>query len=280
MKLTDKIRDSVLVEYGLALDDITFEVTEDMDETAFHDALDSMKASEKPKMSAFAATYNQKREAISNALTPVVSYTGDGEIAKEVYYWLSDFDDQYVYVERCIYESGDYNRDYGRFLYSWDEKELVAAITGNFEEMILQWLTLDENEKLQQSRQTFEKLEKEFEAYRQAHSVEDAEVEALRKFKAERLTAEHKSAVDAVLEEFEDLVEHAEYAGLTADDNKAAYDFEDIEALKKELYSIRGKYTAAKFSKKNTKTAVKVPIGGAGGPEAPSRYGDLFYKYG
>lgn len=280
LKLTDDIRDSVLTEYGLTMDAITFEVTEDMDETAFRAALDSMKVNEKPKMSTFAATYKQKREAISNALTPVVSYTGDGEIAREVYYWLSDFDDQYAYVERSTYENGDYNSDYGRFPYSWDEKELSAAITGDFEEMILQWLTLDENEKLQQSRQAFENLGKDFEAYKLTHSVEDAEVEALRQFKAERLTAEHKAEIDAVLEEFEDLAEREEYAAFTADENKAAYDFEDVDALKKELYAIRGKYAAAKFSKKNTKTSVKVPIGEAGGQEAPSRYGDLFAKYG
>lgn len=280
LKLTEEIRDLVLAEYGLALDAITFEVTEDMDETAFRAALDSMKVSEKPKMSAFAATYKQKRDAISNALTPVVSYTGTGEIAKEVYYWLSDFDDQHAYVERNTYENSDYNCDYGRFPYSWDEKELSASITGDYEEMILQWLTLDENEKLQQSRQAFERLDKEFEAYKQAHSVEDSEVEALKQFKAERLDAEHKAEIDAVLEEFEDLAEHQEYAVFTADDNKAAYGFEDVEVLKKELYAIRGKYAAAKFSKKTTKTAVKVPIGSAGGQEAPSRYGDLFAKYG
>lgn len=280
LKLTDEIRDSVLTEYGLVLDAITFEVTEDMDEAAFRAALDSMKVSETPKLSAFAATYKQKREATSNALTPEVSYTGGGEIAKEVYYWLSDFDDQYVYVECNTYEGGDSNCDYGRFPYSWDEKELTAAITGGFEEMILQWLTLDEKEKLQQSRQAFEKLVKEFESYKQTHSVEDTEVEALKQFKAERLIAEHKCEIDAVLEEFEDLAEREEYAVFTADENKAAYDFEDVEALKKELYAIRGKYAASKFSKKNTKTTVKVPIGGAGGQDAPSRYGDLFAKYG
>ncbi len=48
----------------------------------------------------FSATYRQKREALSNALDSEIVKDGAGNVVSETYYWVDDFDDSYVFVER------------------------------------------------------------------------------------------------------------------------------------------------------------------------------------
>lgn len=277
LKFTKEVRDAILAEFGFTLDQIKFEITEDMDEAAFRAALEEMKPV-KSQAETFASTYNQKREALSKALEPIVVRNENGDVISETYYWLTDFDDQFVYVERYYWEPGKSNEDYGRFKYTLveDENGLTATIDGEFELMILQWLTVEENEKLQQSRNAFEKLQNEFEEYKKDYSVKNSDVEELRKFQKERLDADHKAAIDEVLEQFADLTENAEFKALTEGDK--AYKFEKPEELAKECFAIRGKMVPVKFEKSNKKASVKIPVVDSGEP-TKSRYGDLFAKY-
>lgn len=277
LKFTEEVRDAILAEFGFTLDQIKFEITEDMDEAAFRAALEDMKPEKSPSAT-FASTYKQKREALSNALDRVVVRNGDGDVISEICYWVADFDDQFVYVERYHWEPDNSNEDYGRFKYTLTEGEdgLVATIDGEFELMIIQWLTVEENEKLQQSRNAFEKLQGEFEEYKKDYSVKNSEVDELRKFQKERLDADHKAAIDEVLEQFADLAESAEFKALTGEDK--AYSFEKPEELAKECFAIRGKTVPVKFEKSNKKTSVKIPIIDSG-ESTKSRYGDLFAKY-
>ena len=142
--------------------------------------------------------------------------------------------------------------------------------------MILQWLTVEENEKLQQSRNAFEKLQNEFEEYKKDYSVKNSEVDELRRFQKERLDADHKAAIDEVLEQFADLAENAEFKALTDEDK--AYGFEKPEDLTKECFAIRGKTVPVKFEKSNKKASIKIPVVDSG-ESTKSRYGDLFAKY-
>lgn len=274
LKFTEQVRDSILAEYGFSLDGLSFEITEDMDEEKFRAALDQMNAAAE-KQKEFSCTYKQKREALENALDPIVVRNSEGDIISQTYYWVADFDDTHVFVERYIYTDTDSTDDYGRFQYGFDDATMTASIDGDFEPMILQWLTIEENEKLEQSRNAFEVLKQDFESYKQTHSTENTAVDELVQFKKQRLGADHNAEIDAVLAEFEDIGESEEFIALTGE-NKA-YAFEDVEVLRKECFAIRGKSVSVKFEKQNKKNVVKVPISGA--EKAPSRYGDLFERY-
>lgn len=278
LSFTDKVRDQILAEFGLSLDALNFEITEDMTEEQFRAALEAVQnptADNQGPEATFSATYRQKFEALENALEPIVVRNGDGEVVSETYYWVTDFDDTHVFVERRTWTDGDSDCKYGRFQYSMSEDGLTASITGEFEEMVMRWLTLEENAKLEQSRSAFERLSEEYEEYKANHSTENSEVDTLRQFRTERLAGDHREAIDAVLAEFEDLSENEEFIALTADEN--AYSFEDAATLRKECYAIRGKVSApAKFSKQKAGT---VKVGLQNDDAVPSRYGTLFERY-
>lgn len=279
LKFTEEVRDTILAEFGYTLDQLKFEITEDMDEAAFRAALEGMKPAQSP-VATFASTYQQKREAISNALDPVFVRNADGEVISETCYWLADFSDEFVYVERYQWQAnGDTNNDYGRFKYTLTEGEdgLTATIDSEFELMIAQWLTVEENEKLQQSRNAFEKLQGEFEEYKKDYSVKNSDVDELRKFQEERLKADHVEVIDSVLAEFEDLAENPEFIEITKENN--AYSYENPEDLKKECFVIRGKAVPVKFAKTSKKAGIRIPIGDNGGDVAKPRYGNLFERF-
>lgn len=276
---SEEVRDQILAEFGLSLDALNFEITDEMTEEQFRAALEAMQtppASDPAPESTFSASYKQKLEALRNALDGNIVRDGEGNVVSETYYWVADFDETHVYVERSIWTADDYTSDYGRFQYSMAEDGLTATITGEFEEMVMRWLTLEENAKLDQSRNAFEMLSNEYEEYKASHSTENSEVDALRQFQTERMTADHHGAIDAVLAEFEDLSENTEFMAMTANDNEVAYGFNDPEALRKECFAIRGKMAApAKFAKKPAAVRVGLPSN----DDVPSRYGNLFERF-
>lgn len=274
--LTEEMISSILAEFNLEKDKLTFEIEEDMDEAAFRAAIGAMIPA-KTQAENYAVTYKQRREALENALDPVVVRNGEGTVISETRYWTVDFDDQYVYVERYFWSSDEINEDYGRFKYSMMEGDggLVATIESEFELMILQWLTVEENKKLQQSRDAFEALSAEFEEYKKEYTVKDSDVEELRAFKQERLEADHRAAIDELLETFEDLNSNADFIDLIKDGK--AYSFENLEDLEKECFAIRGRTVSVKFEKNNKKKGIKVPV--IDHDTKKSRYGDLFERY-
>lgn len=277
LKFTEEVRDTILAEFGYTLDQLKFEITENMDEAAFRAALEGMKPAQSPA-EIFDATYKQKMEALENALDPIIIRNTDGDVVSSTYYYVQDFSSEFVFVRRYSWSDSDSQEDYGRFKYTLTEGEdgLTATIDSEFELMILQWLTIEENEKLQQSRKAFEKLQGEFEEYKRDYSVKNSDVDELRKFQKERLDADHKAAIDEVLEQFADLTENAEFKALTEEDK--AYKFEKPDELAKECFAIRGKAVPVKFEKSNKKTSVKIPVVDSG-ESTRSRYGDLFAKY-
>lgn len=283
LHFSEEIRNQILAEFSLTLEDLTFDITDDMTEETFRAAIEAMQAGSEDGGNAavdYSLTYRQRYDAIQNALEPVVVRNGDGDIVSETYYWVADFDDNYAYVDRHTYshDNGDSNHDHGRFQYAMSEDGLAATITGEFEEMVMQWLTLEENARLEQSRNAFAQLTEEFEEYRSNHSTENAEVDELRQFREERIAGDHREAIDAVLSEFEDLAENEEFGALTANEHEAAYAFANPDDLRRECFMIRGKANVpAKFSKTEKPGVVKVGIPADG--DAPSRYGDLFAKY-
>lgn len=287
--LTESKKLEILAKYGLKLEDISFEVTEDMTEEAFEakvaemaqpageggDPAEGADPANEGGEQTFSATYNQKRDALRNALDPEYTRDGAGNIVKEVYFYLCDFDEKFVFVERDEWTQDDFEETHGRFGYEFDEATMTATLTTEFEKMILQWLTEEENAKLEQSRNAFETLTKEFSEYKDSHSHDNAAYEELNNFKMSALAAEHKVQVDEVLERFAELGESEEFKVLA----EKAYDFEDLSDLEKECYAIKGKL-AMNFAKAPKKAAApKAPLS----PEPVAKdelYGGLFAKYG
>lgn len=279
--LNDEMKNAIVAEYGLTMDELTFEIGDDMDEAAFRAELDKMKASaQEPEVQSFSATYRQKREALNNALDPVIVKDSAGKVVSETYTWVEDFDDTYVYVERVTYTANDWDDKYGRLPYSFDDVTLTATITGEFEEMVQQWLTLEENEKLQQSRNAFELLSQEYEEYKSSHQTSDEDVKALKEFQNNAIKMNHQAEIDAVLEDFEEkLGKNEEFMVLKENNCEKAYSYETADELRKECYMIAGKASVGTFSKKPVST-VRIPVAGSVATGNEGRYGDLFEKFG
>lgn len=203
----------------------------------------------------FAATYNQRRDALQNALDDDVVRNASGEIIACTHYWVHDFDDQYVYVNRYSWRAdGDSNDDHGRFGYSFNDADLTATLSGSFEPMYLMWLTADEKQKLDNSRNAFEELVQ---------------------YKEENEKAKRRITVDELFAQFEDLQQVEGFDSL----RDAAYESGEMEDVETKLFAMRGRM-AKTFSKNPVKGVVKVGISHSVGSDVDDRpYGGLLKKH-
>ena len=202
----------------------------------------------------FSATANQKRDALRDALPAVYTYNPDGSVQSELYYWVEDFDDTHVFVERDYWTATDYDCQYGRFPYAFDEPTKKASITGEFEKMTKMWLTEAEAAQVEADR---------------------AELEMLRKFKKDAEDTAFNAQVETICSEFDDLASLEEF---TAIKEKAA-EFASLDELKMQLFALRG--MQVKAPKKVAPAAhVKVGIDPEENPAATVEpYGGLFARY-
>lgn len=208
----------------------------------------------------FAATYNQRLNALRNALDDDVVINSDGIVMAATSYWIKDFDDNHVYVERYLWRAdGDSHEDNGRFGYSLDENN-VATITSDFELMHLMWLTTEEKNKLEASRNVFEQMTQE--------------LENLKQYKANNEQSKRKEAVDNLFSQFDDLQVLEGFEAL----RNSAYESGEMEDIETKLYAMRGRM-AKTFSKNPAKGVVRVGIetNAASGDERP--YGGLLKKH-
>lgn len=275
MILTEELRDQILAEFNISLGDITFEIAEDMTEADFRAKLEEFQGQSSGEGTddgnndgngddgansfnnnntltrvGFAATYLERRHALENALDPMFVKDGDGNIVSETYFWIYDFDDEYVFVEKHTWTKDNSETTYGRFKYSFDEESNSATTDGDFEEMFLTWLTADEKNKLDESREVFEEL---------------------KKYKAKREKEDRDTEIKAVLSEFSDFSTTEEYAKLIE-----KLDDYNVETLRDKLFSIKGRYPE-KISapKKPSSSSIKIPITDTSS-ESSGRYGGIF----
>ena len=196
------------------------------------------------------ATANQKRDALRNALDPIVTRNEDGKVVSEISYWVADFDDTYVFVERNLWTTDNYECKYGRFTYAFDDAAKTASITGAFEEMVQMWLTIPESAKLEAER---------------------GELENLRAFKSDAETAARNAQMESIKSDFEDVAHLDEFS-------KICESTDDVEELEMKLFALRGKQVKIKKAPKQDPT-VKVGLtDDKPGDAAP--YGGLFERYG
>lgn len=182
----------------------------------------------------FSSTYVQKRKALDNALVGSVEKDENGDIISEISYWVVDFDDAYVYVEKYVWSKGDGESENGRFSYTFDEMSMEATISGEFEKMFVTWLTAEENEAIAVQREQY-----------------SVEIERLKKFEQDTLKEKRDIDVANIFSNFEDqLVDVPAYSELKK--NCTDMSLEDIED---KCFALVGKLTS-KFSAKTKKEKV------------------------
>mgnify|MGYP000910991756 CR=1 FL=1 len=203
----------------------------------------------------FSATYRQKREALQNALEGSLTKDADGNIIEEIGYWVSDFDDSYIYVEKSVWTNNDYNCENGRFGYSFNEETLTATITSEFEQMIVTWLTIEENNKIQEERNQIQ-----------------TEYARLKEFEVKTLKDQYDSEISEIFSQFEkQLSGVAEFETL-----KNKYDGLEVSQIEEKCFALLGKKNA-NFSVKPKENVVKVPYAKQE-EEVEDPYGGLLSK--
>jgi len=222
-----------------------------------NDAVEEQPVEVDAERKSFAATYNDKRCAISNALDPIV----DGEI--ETYFWLVDFDENYAFVERDEFNNatGALDETHGRFPYSFDEETKTATLTGDFEPMVMAWLTLEEYDALEERR---------------------ALLEELLAFKKETMQKDYEAGLNDVLNEFADLhdveefVEFAKNAKELAADESTRMDLDDV---RNHCFCIRGKQTKSFNQKLSDEKVSRVSLPNTKPVDTSDPVGLLFAKF-
>lgn len=270
-------KNKLLEKYNLSIDKLDFEIEdmsiEDLEAKLKEFTTEPQTTSEPAKVS-FSATYNQKREALRNALDSVYVKDENGDIIESTYYYVMDFTDEHVFVEKDYWnEAGDFEETHGRFPYSFNEEDLTATITGDWEEMFLMWLTADEKQALDAERTQYTTITSEFNTYKETYKTPETDVEVLREFQTKALSEQRKADEKKVfeMEEFEKLSGNEEFE--TLKENAGNY---TIEALTDKCFSILGKATTNFSAKAKSTVKVSVDVTGDANDEP---YGGLFTKY-
>lgn len=281
--LTQEKIDEIFANAEVTVDEIDFEITDDMTEEQLLAALENFKkrkcgegdddqgdvdeseenkdteeAACKPKKKcsadSFSATANQKRDALCNAMPNAVVRDASGNIQSEVSYWVCDFDDQYVYVERNFWTANDYDCQYGRFAYAFDESDKFASITSDFEEMVRMWLTKAEANQIEADRN---------------------ELATLRNFKAEIDEKSFNQKVEEICSTFNDIADLEEFASL----KEKVKEFASLEDFETQLFALRGKQVKIGKKPNTASYSVKIGIDHNAGSDDDEPYGGLMARY-
>ncbi len=198
----------------------------------------------------YVATHNQMRDALINALDPVIVRDDNGNVVSATHYWIQDFDNQYVYVER--YHWGDDGEDskHGRFAYAFSQETMTASLTSEFEEMVVKWLTLEEAKSIDEARNNY------------------AELEELRQYRCN-----HES--NAILSEFSDLDGNESFEALKADHAKFSSD-----ELRRECFVIRGMSVVVAKPQEEEKPVRFAVFNKSGDTASEKPYNGVFQKFG
>lgn len=281
VKQMDKeLIENILKEYKMKIDDISFDITDDMTEETFRSQLETMQANSKgaedeakpddefkaSKIEApvtMFATVNQKREMIKNAIPKDSSeYDEDKNLVKSVDYWLEDFDDNYVYISIYSYERGNGSSSkMGRFAYSIDETGVVT-IDSNYVEVFRSWVTAEEMAAL--------------DALKEENSKLKSEVDELNEYKETVEKEKVETAASEIFNDFENELSGVDEFSLL----KSEHDGMTAEQISAQCYMLLGKKN--KKSTKATKESKTVTFSLNGKTESVDEpwYKELYDKYG
>jgi hypothetical protein len=263
----------LIKKYNLTVEQLDFsidEITLEDLETKLNEFSQSKKVDK-----CFSATYRQKRDALSNALDSEITRDADGNIIDEIYYWIEDFSDEYVFVQRSHWSAnGDYESNYGRYSYTFNEEDLTATLTSEFEEMFLMWLTKDEKDALDAERSSYSQLKSDFEAYKEQYKTLETDVDVLRNFKAKIIKDDRDNQEKEIFTKFDaELENNEEYKALKS----KVSEYENISDFEKECFVILGKSKATFSFKQPTNSVIKIAIDREN--EKETYYGGLIEKY-
>ena len=185
----------------------------------------------------FSATYKEKRDAIQNALPCHAEYDEDGNEISHVCYYLCDFDDTCVYVEKYEWKKDEgHNETKGKFDYMLDETNMTVSLSGGFVEMFVRWLTKEEMAQVDAMRIQYEELVT---------------------YKESREKTDREAMFDNAIAEFAYLADIDEYKTVYAN----RYSYESVEALKDACYIVKGKYSIPAPQQRKPATDPIVPVG-------------------
>ena len=242
----------VLEKYGKSVEDLDFsieemsveELTQKMEELFGQADTSNPDSEAKPEGQEekvlYSATYRQKYEKLECAVRGLDTKDTDedGNVIKEVFYWVNDFDDEYAYVNMHTWiKDGDCSNKVGRISYTSDEDTVTL---GNFEEMVMTLLTVEEKEKLDASRAAFEQLEADFKGYKETYSNTNEAYEILATYRKTKETEERLNAENEILTTYSDAIgKTKEFEELK--DKVGEF---SLDELKKECIYIVGLYAA------------------------------------
>ncbi len=268
----------ILQKFNKTIEDLDFSIDE-MSEEELSIKMEELFREKNNKPIEFSATYKQKRQALSNALDPIIVKDADGNYVEETYFYIEDFSDEYVFVERDHWTASDYDCKYGRYSYTFDEATLTATLTSDFEEMVKVWLTLEEKAKLDEERANYETkyetLEKEFSDYKAEHSYFNADFEELKSYKESKEIEERQNAEEELFSKYQETIgETEEFKSL----KEKSAEF-SLDALKKECLCIVGMYSMTNKTPEpnNTQDSLKFSVEKPETEDEP--YGGLIKHY-
>ena len=264
--LSDNVIDSVLAEFEVTREELG-EFSTDTTEEDFRTFVSDFSCNKKAKMSktepstnAVFSTYNEKRELLRGAMKTTEERDDDDKLIHALEYWIADFDDSFVYVEKEEYDGEKWSHKKGRFAYSIADG--VATLTSDFEEMIVKWVTVEENANIEKTRATFE--------------AQSTEFERLKKFEQDTLTAQFEASATAIFSKFDaNLTNVPEYDALKAD-----YSGMQLDAIEEKCFAFLGKKNAnfSVANKSNTPDVVNMGVDNTVDEPEDDGYGGLLSR--
>lgn len=230
--------ESILKEFSVNKADINFEITEAMTEIELREKLhlftenksSDLKVVNTSEPTVKFSTYNEKRELLRSAMKQDEKRDDNGNLEHYLGFWIADFDDSYVYVEKEEYNGKEWSYEKGRLGYAISENSV--SITSEFEPMIVKWLTAEEYAEIEKMRSTYETYEKN-----------KCEFERLQKFEKNTLKDLRDNDLKILFERFDEkLADCEEYKALK--DSNSDISIDDIEL---KCFAMIGKITT-KFS--------------------------------
>ena len=248
-KLNKEMIAQILSEYKLTEDSLNFAITDTMDETALR--------AEVEKFVLQSTIINELYEKLSNAETIECEwgcysryfYVDYDPEVNEVYFWDAS-NDWKLYGAPFTMEGDTATIDFA----GCKRKKYVIAdfIEGTENKPMAFGAVL--RSATDAMNKSFATLQATYDAYCAEHTTPNADVETLRQFRADRLDADHKAEIDAVVAEFAELDGNAEFAALDI------YGFSDVDALREKCFAILGKSKKQFAAKVPKPVPTKMPI--------------------
>lgn len=268
----DNANDVSVTAEGVVMDNPDAVSSEGNTGLGFEDEAVSVVEVAEPEKQEFASTYEMRRRAIEQALPRFSEYDENGYLLSRMTYYLRDFDDTYAYVIEETFCDGDWlNKDF-KWKYSFDETKGAAELAEVKEEVFVRYLTSEEINQLDTIKATLQSVQAEFDAYKEDHSVPNAEVEALNKFKADTEKAAYRQSLEEIFASFEDLAGLTEFDTLVKEAESEDFALE-ANVVEEKCFAIRGK-KHTKFNKEKTNKTPVLPVDRAS--KAVSPYGSIF----